>query len=156
MNLHASSKSSVGTYPHWIDLRASLSFASLLFLTQALLWFVILQLELPWGIKIGLMLMCLMSSILALRQQALRIGQSAIVRIWQSADGDWLLMDRQGSTRRGILQGDSFIGKWILVLNFKIEARRFWQPVILFFDTLPEHEFRRFRVFLLTSREVGN
>lgn len=153
MTTKSSSHAFANRYPNWIDLRPSLWFAGLLLLTHAILLAIIPPLSLPLLAKLFLSLGVIMSLAWSLRVHALRMVGSAVVRIWQEEGGDWMLMDKQGYTERGHLLGDSFVGQRLVILNFKMDTRRLMKPVVLFFDALAVQEFRRLRVYLLTTRK---
>lgn len=63
--------------------------------------------------------------------------------------GSWGLQNRRGEISWAILRGDSYISRFLLILNFKIEGKRGNHVLVLLPDALDKSAFRQLRAFLL-------
>jgi toxin CptA len=77
------------------------------------------------------------------------LQQPAAIRCltWQ-ADGDWLLETGAGETLAAQLLPSSYVHPWLVVLNLRLEDRRWPRSLVLLRDSLDETTFRRLRVRL--------
>lgn len=64
----------------------------------------------------------------------------------------WTLIQRNGNTLTGILQGDSVITRYLLILNFKVSLEKDQyakRSVVIFNDALSVPAFRQLRLLCL-------
>lgn len=74
-------------------------------------------------------------------------GMYSIVGLRHQSDGLWLLKARyDGFTAE--LMGDSTVTRWVSVLRFRIPKRFSKKTCILFYDSLPEGQYRELLVRL--------
>jgi hypothetical protein len=66
-----------------------------------------------------------------------------------SRRGEVYLQNNKGEISSAILRGDSYISRFLLILNFKIEGRRFTHSIIILPDALDKSSFRQLRAHLL-------
>jgi toxin CptA len=73
----------------------------------------------------------------------------AVVRLTWTSFGQWRLVTADGAEHSAVLQGDSYVHPWLVILNFKLATAR--TSVVLFPDSLHQEDFRRLRVRLRTA-----
>lgn len=83
-----------------------------------------------------------------LTTQALRSSATAVTQLYKNTDNSWSLYTKKGTEWRGVLRADSLHTRYLLILNFKVEQRRFSRPVVICADALSYAEFRRLRLSL--------
>jgi hypothetical protein len=66
-----------------------------------------------------------------------------------SRRGEVYLQNNKGEISSAILRGDSYISRFLLILNFKIEGRCFTHSIIILPDALDKSSFRQLRAHLL-------
>jgi hypothetical protein len=63
--------------------------------------------------------------------------------------------DRDGRSRAGMIQDDSYVGAWLTTIVWRWDGMPWWRParaIVVLPDTLPRDEFRRLRVVLRYGR----
>lgn len=91
------------------------------------------------------------SLIIRLQHAALRAA-SAVVRLWVASDGQWYLQNHADSVVAAELQGDTFVSRYLIILNFKLEIKQRSSAVVLWNDSVDAQTFRRLKQYLLTQR----
>ena len=77
---------------------------------------------------------------------------TAIVQLWHESDGHWLLLLKNGKVISAGLLGDSFITRYLIILNFKSTHTKKTYSVLFWPDNLSAENFRKLRVVLLAGR----
>ncbi len=77
-----------------------------------------------------------------------RVFHGFVAMFW-SGRGEVYLENTRGEICLAVLQGDSYISRFLLVLNFKIKGRRLSRSIILLPDAIDKSLFRQLRAQLL-------
>ncbi|HVV67884.1 MAG TPA: protein YgfX [Gammaproteobacteria bacterium] len=89
-------------------------------------------------------------------QHAALSAASAVVRLWVDSDRQWYLQNHAGKVVSAQLHGDTFVSRYLVILNFTLETKRRSNSVILWVDSVDAHTFRRLKQYLLTQRVITN
>ena len=134
-------------------LKPSYYLAVLLFIIHggalACLWILVW----PWWTKLLLALACLMSFVTLFRQHVLLSNPRSVVEFWQQSGGRWQLRDNQAQLKTAKLADNSICTRYFVLLNFNCLNKKqgACTSVLVFSDSLAEHEFRRLRRQLRSS-----
>ena len=101
----------------------------------------------PWWTKLLLALACLMSFVTLFRQHVLLNNPSSVVEFWQQSGGHWQLRDNLAELKTVKLANNSICTRYFVLLNFNClnKQRAPRVSVLVFSDSLPDHDFRRLR-----------
>lgn len=107
-----------------------------------LLW----QSELVIGLKLPGYLVCLMSLLWIFGRHCFFYLPWAVTDLWRDQTGQWLLLLQNGKLLPAELKGNSYIGPFLMVLNFRLLAASRPVPVVLAADGYDSDWWRRVRV----------
>jgi hypothetical protein len=134
--------------------RPSLSLAAILLAAHLAAAAVVWMLSAPVLVAILMSLVIAASAVWTFAEHVLRIGRRAVtVAIW-SADGAWQLFGVSGELAKTTLRPDSYVSLRLVVLNFASPPLG-CRSLVLFSDSLDAEVFRRLRLRLRESRDVG-
>ncbi len=105
---------------------------------------VVLPLNFSWVIKIGLLMLVVVSMFVVLRGKGFA---SVDILTWKE-EGEWVLELNDGTQYETYLLPSSYASTWLVVLNFRKTVNHRGRSVTLFRDALDQESFRRLRVRL--------
>ncbi len=133
---------------YFFTLKPSHTFFVLLLLLHAGAIVIAWCLVMPIILSLIITVSCLVSLWRALQQHVVRKSDKAIVKLWRGQDGKWQLQRYDGSVESGELGDGSIRSNTFVLLNFKMQNKRFKLPVLIWRDALDADSFRRLRVLL--------
>ena len=114
---------------------------------------VVLPLNFSWAIKIVLLTLVVVSMFVVLRGK----GFASVKILTWKEDDEWVLQLNDGTEYETHLLPSSYMGPWLVVLNFSKAENQRGRSVTLFRDALDEKSFRRLRVRLgLDGKNTDN
>jgi len=136
-------------------LHPSRYFMGILLLLHMGAMLLILTLPLTWWAYLLIAIVLLSSLIYHIEKYVYYRMAKAIKSIANIEGKIWTLTQRNGETINGILQGDSVVTRYLLILNFKIQAENkmyIRRSVVVFNDTMDAPVFRRLRLLCLRKK----
>lgn len=106
---------------------------------------VLIVAPLLWQVRFFLMIVLFVSFIYTLRRHVFFFDQRSVIRCWCEADGTWKIQWRNGFVGSADLLRNSFISRYLMLLNFKINGRRFPISLPLAFDSASKETLRQLR-----------
>ncbi len=73
---------------------------------------------------------------------------NSIYRVVLKINAEYDLYTKQGVVIPAILDQHRLMTRSLIIINFKVEGKRFKMPMILFADSAPKDSLRRFRMML--------
>ena len=131
-----------------LDLGRSLELAALMVFLHALALATVLTAPLHPALALGAALVLLVSLVAVLRNDCLRAGPRAVVRVQVAADGTLALVDASGTRCAGEVLPGSYVVPWIVVLRFRLEGRRRAGTLAIVRDAAAPDGLRRLRILL--------
>jgi toxin CptA len=110
-----------------------------------------LTLQLPFPVKLGLLLGCLAHGAWVLPRHLWLTSPYAIVGLRRSPEG-WAVHSRAKGWQPVHLRHDSLALPWMIVLRYRLSGQWWSRSVCLPADALPEQAHRRLRLRLRFSR----
>ena len=128
------------------ELRASRRLARALIALHAAAALAILAAQLPWPLKLAVVLLLALSGRAALRRHAARTAPSAVTRLVRRTDGGWVALRNDGTAVIGALADASVVHPWLVVVGIEDGWRTLFTPVPA--DALHPEDHRRLRVWV--------
>lgn len=108
---------------------------------------IVMVLTLLWWLKVGLILLCLISFAFQYCQHVLRKKSNAIVKVWKTEKEDWQVQDKRGQVWTARLCNDSVCTLYFALLNFRLVNKKTRRSIVVLPDSLDSVSFRHLRVF---------
>ena len=113
----------------------------------------IMLLPVPWWLRLGLVILVIISCRRQCRRHVLRCDPRTITALEWRADDSWWLTAHNGVVVNPSLEADSYIHPLLVILNFSCAGGSL--SVVLFRDSIDHEHFRRLRLRLGTARLVS-
>lgn len=94
-------------------------------------------------LKLALLSAIFISLAYNIMRYAILAPRFAIVQLRQLADGNWLLLDKQGRQWSAVLQNRYLASNLLVILNFSIPGKHLTTAIPIMRDTLSTEQFRR-------------
>lgn len=130
------------------ELKPSAILAALLLILHGGAIIILFWISWPFWIKSSLILICIGDFILQWQRHARLSNKSSVTHFWLESNGTWNLQYQDGKVAMGVLQGDSVCTVYFVLLNFKIENKRWRTSIIILPDAMHKDNLRRLRVLL--------
>lgn len=111
----------------------------------------ILLLNFPIWLIIFLIILISYSLHATLQRYGVLKSSKAIIKLWKEKDNSWRLLNNENRILNAHLRLDSFVSRYLIILNFDIAKKFFTLPVLLCSDSLDKEILRHLRI-LLTVR----
>ncbi len=113
--------------------------------------FCVLFLNFPIWLIILLTILIGYSLYVTLQRYVFLKSSKAIIKFWKEKDNSWRLLNNENRILNAHLRFDSFVSRYLIILNFDMAKKFFTLPALLCSDSLDKEILRRLRV-LLTVR----
>lgn len=108
----------------------------------------IICLNIPIWLIILLTILTCYSFYVTLQRYALLNSNKAIIKLWKEKDNSWKLLNNKNQISNAHLRGDSFISRYLIILNFNLTKKFLATSISLCPDSLDKNILRRLRVLL--------
>lgn len=114
---------------------------------------VVFILPMPILLKALFAPLIILAGVYVLRRRVLFLDRQSIKNIVHHMHGDWYLELRDGQQYRAELRNDTFVSRWLIVLNFRADnGKSYSLPIIP--GVLDQESCRQLRVRLLLDRQA--
>jgi hypothetical protein len=111
-------------------------------------------LPISWFYCIGLTIIIVAHFMYVSRRYVSLRHRNAIIALGELTPTEWRLKTRAGKDFIGILQPDSFVQPYLIVLAFSKRTQKSRLSVAIFPDSLPAGDFRELRVLLARRKNI--
>ncbi len=115
---------------------------------------ILFPLDFPIVIKGLIAVVLLLSLVVAWRKQPGKVGEGGVKTLTWQADGEWLLGTVDGKQLQANLHESTYVHPWLVVLNFRQQAKRGILSFTLAPDALDKETFRELRVRLKVAGKL--
>lgn len=109
---------------------------------------VMLPLQMPWQLRLGLWMLIAASAARTTAGQGLRRVPAAIVLVEFGVQGGCIVQQRNGLVKACRVLGSTFVATGLVVLNLRGEGEWWARHVVIVRDAVDATSFRRLRVWL--------